>query len=240
MLELIMQDNNPVVPNTNQVPFPQTTDLPPFPVTVSQTPATTPPPPSMPPSMPEMIVENPKKKSPVMMISIILVIVAILAAVSYFLGKMYLGQKSEAVPTEIPTEVESYVPEETEAPVAQTGIVKGKLCYPSESLPKGQIIAKNTLTGEIVAQEYAGTEAGALSTYELSLNEGTYHVKYMISDTLSGFYNTCNGSDGTVCSQDATQINMEVKVMAGQTTEAIDLCDFYYNETQKAALDASF
>lgn len=127
----------------------------------------------------------------------------------------------------------------TSTPVATAsgakGIVTGKLCFPASVLPKGKIIAKNTVTNEITSQDYPGSEAGGGFVYTLNLSPGSYYMKYDAnspSGILSGFYtnySTCVGNSSSAeCSGQRTRPLLSVDVKPGSTVTDVNLCDFYY------------
>jgi len=132
--------------------------------------------------------------------------------------------------------------------VTQEGTVFGKLCYPSDFLPPGEIVAKDQISGKIYSQAYISTRSGGKTTYSLTLPTGTYHLRYQAHASTnkpeiftSGYYDECAKTmAGTECTPDDGHINIDVAVAANQEIENIDLCDFYYNETQQKSLDQSF
>jgi hypothetical protein len=115
---------------------------------------------------------------------------------------------------------------------SQTGMVSGRLCYPSQVLPKGKIVAKNIQTGETIIQDYPGGEM--TFTYTFELKPGEYHLRYDVvgpeGGLLSEFYT--NYSDcalADTCGERKTiQELLPVKVESGKKVENIHLCDFIY------------
>ena len=114
----------------------------------------------------------------------------------------------------------------------EKGTVSGKLCYPSDSLPSGEIVAKNIASAELTTQNYPGSFSGAGSTYTMELSPGEYNLRYQAhasgnNPTLfsSGYHTECDGS--APCDEKSHAL-IPVKVVRGEATENIDLCDFYY------------
>lgn len=109
------------------------------------------------------------------------------------------------------------------------GTVTGKLCYPSEGLPSGKIVAKNLATNQEITQNYSG----GVDTYTFDLPVGTYHLKYTTPTYLNGYYDSyssCLNSGGTPeCSGQQNRPLLPVTVESGKTASDINLCDFYYN-----------
>lgn len=229
----------PVVPPTQGVPA-----VSPIPPVVPLTPpvASTPEIPSAP--------VKPGGSKGLVIVSIAILVVAVMAVAAYFLGYLSLGGPKAPTPTQVavPTvaPVESPAATVSGSPVASPsasvqGTVSGKLCYPSEVAPAGDIIAKDTTSGKSYTQAFAGTAAGGTLTYTFPLVPGTYHLKYQTAPAMAGYYTACaKDPTSTVCAQDTNHVNLSVTVAADKTVTGVDLCDFYWNQTQKAALDASF
>ena len=147
-----------------------------------------------------------------------------------------------------PTTTPGATVNQTGAPETQTGVVSGKLCYPSSFLPPGEIVAKNLNTKEIYTQDYPGSFAGGGSTYTLDLPEGVYHLRYQAhasSDTpdvfVSGYYTKCAKTMHTnECTPDSGHVNIGVELKTNEKVENIDLCDFYYSPEQEKTLNENF
>jgi hypothetical protein len=178
-----------------------------------------------------------------MNVKILLVIIAlaIVGTISYFFGVKSLGQ-SVTIPTAIPS-TES--PQETPTAVPSSGkeskgTVAGKLCFPSEGIPPGTIVAKDIGTKQTFSQNYAGTEAGAGNTYKFELPVGTYHIKFQLAGS-AGYYNECaKNPTFDVCSSDASHDHIELELSENITLKNVDLCDFYATEAQKQNLESTF
>lgn len=189
---------------------------------------------------------NPPKKSnwPIIILLILLFLFGLFGA--YYFGKSTSGQSGiapQVSPTAVidpsPTETQA-LPSPTSSPVttnsAVMGTVSGKLCYPSEMLPKGTIEAKNTTSGEILSQAYPGSEAGGKSSYSFSLKPGTYYLRYKISDFFNGYHTeTCKTGSETSCAATNTRVLIPAVVETGKTVDTYDLCDFYYSDSTKPA-----
>lgn len=120
-----------------------------------------------------------------------------------------------------------------EKTVSDKGIVEGKICYPSEGIPAGTILAKNIKTGEITRQNFEGVPPSKKDIYSISLDPGTYVFAYDIgSINYLGFYSTC-AIQLTECKTTESHQLIEVNVVAGKTISNVDLCDYYYQPDQK-------
>ncbi len=115
------------------------------------------------------------------------------------------------------------------------GKITGKLCYPSNMLPPGEIAVKNLDTNTVTEIPYGGTE----STYTVDVAPGKYVLRYQANtgetdEYMSGYYTVC-GKDGSyeTCSADGSHDLIEVNVASGETVTGIDLCDFYYEPTEE-------
>ncbi|MCB9136355.1 MAG: PD40 domain-containing protein [Anaerolineales bacterium] len=132
--------------------------------------------------------------------------------------ELVLTSTSEAnTPTEVPTVVVTEEP----AP-ADTGTVDGKICYPSEVIPAMDAYFRNTQTGALTSLAIAETQ----NTYSLALPEGTYEAfAYTQNGELGGSYSQAVLCGLGVECLDRTLVPFEVH--PGETTENIDLCDWY-------------
>ena len=167
-------------------------------------------------------------------VSLVLITIVSVGAAAYFYGKSTNNVPSYASPSPAqnltsPTTLPSA------SPITQKGTVTGTLCYPASILPPGKIVAKNIQTGELTSKDYAGSQAGASSTYSIELPVGSYNLKFdakMGTSTLSGFYtnySTCvKDPSGTNCTGQKTRPLLTADVKAGAITSDVNLCDFYY------------
>lgn len=111
----------------------------------------------------------------------------------------------------------------------ETGTVTGKLCYPSDFQPAGEVRAKNLSTEEVYIEKVS-RKAGV---YSFNLKPGRYILKFMATETWAskapGYYSTCSKYLDTMdCKDWESWEPLPVEVIVSQTTEGIDLCDFYY------------
>ena len=147
-------------------------------------------------------------------------------------GAYYLNQQTEITPIIISPNVQKQTPE-----VIQTGTVSGKLCYPSEFLPEGQIVAKNTETDKIVNQDYPGSSEGGKNGYTITLPEGIYKIRYEANidgKVSSGYHTTvCPTGSEITCADTNSRVVVPVKITKDRAVENHDLCDFYYQQESK-------
>lgn len=195
------------------------------------------------PSEPSVAENSPKKSNwPISILLIFLFLFGLFGA--YYFGKSAREQSAitpQVSPTALiqpsPTETQA-LPSPTSSPVATgsavMGTVSGKLCYPSEMLPKGTIEAKNTISGEIVILDYPGSEVTSSNTYEVGLELGTYYLRYKVSDSLIGYHTeTCKTGLETSCNSANPRVLIPATVETGKTVPNYDLCDFYYSDSTK-------
>ena len=170
-----------------------------------------------------------------LMYSIIFLLIVAVGFLSYFVWtlKVQLGKVSEVSST---TESSAFSTINAEqSPVY--GTVIGKLCYPSDFLPGGEIVAKDLSSGKMLMQDYPGSAAGGGQAYEFSLKPGRYNLRYQAhipkdsAKFLSGYHMcyTAASTNEDVCNGTSSHSLIAVKVEAGKTTEGINLCDFYYS-----------
>ena len=107
-------------------------------------------------------------------------------------------------------------------PEGEAGVIRGKLCYPSEYIPAMTLYARNVSTGETVT---LGVPENT-PQYELQVpGEATYQVFAWTEDGLGGTYSRFVNCGMSVECTDHSIV--PVPVGAGQTVSAIDICDFY-------------
>lgn len=144
-------------------------------------------------------------------------------------------------PSAFPVQNNTATPVASPTPTPQTtGMIAGKLCYPSSFLPKGQIEAKNTATNTVTTQPYPGSQNGGKSTYALELTPGTYVLRYKAqvdANNASYGYHTsvCPTGIETTCAATNARTNIQIQVKAGTTASDVNLCDFYYDQTAPPA-----
>jgi hypothetical protein len=131
---------------------------------------------------------------------------------------------------------------------AGTGIVSGKLCYPSEYLPPGEIVAKNLVTSKTYTQNFPGIGEGTSDMYDFSLPVGKYHLRYQAHASandkaafLSGYYSPCaTNNEYSFCQPDSNHKMIDVMVEDGKKVAGVDLCDYGTNPDQEKLLNESF
>lgn len=130
--------------------------------------------------------------------------------------------KSGEVRSEFPVEQDSKVP---------TGTVSGKICYPSEVIPKGKLEVKRLMDDYIIYEDYPGSVTGEKPTYSFQLEPGDYYIRYNVEDKIFGFSTTvCPTGNETTCGDTKQRIPVMAVVKDGQELKNYDLCDYYYKD----------
>ncbi len=151
-------------------------------------------------------------------------------------GMVYLWQQRQVqvnslipIVSEINDEVET---KETE--IDRKGWVEGKICYPSDFIPDGYILAKNIVTGEVERQAFIFDKAVGNQKYSILLDEGKYVFSYEVTERgeVEGFYTNCSKDLENCLTWESHQL-IEVEVMANETVTEIDICDYYYQSENK-------
>lgn len=115
-------------------------------------------------------------------------------------------------------------------PKEPTGIVSGKICYPSEVIPKGKLQVKRLFDGKITEENYPGSIEDAEPTYSFQLNPGDYYIKYNVDDKLFGYSTTvCPTGNESTCADTKQRIPVMAVVKDGMEVKNYDLCDYYYS-----------
>ena len=154
----------------------------------------------------------------------------------------YVSIKSGEIRREFETEDSNEVKQQTteENPEQQqvqsskmpTGIVSGKVCYPSEVIPKGKLEVKRLLDGYIIYEDYPGSIAGVKPTYSFQLGPGDYYIRYNVDDKLFGYSTTvCPTGSETTCADTKKRVPVTAVVKEDQTLKNYDLCDYYYKDS---------
>lgn len=129
-------------------------------------------------------------------------------------------------------EVRAEFETEKESPKEPTGIVSGKICYPSEVIPKGKLQVKRLLDGKITEENYPGSIEGAEPTYSFQLNPGDYYIRYNVEGKIFGYSTTvCPTGNEKTCADTKQRIPVMAVVKDGQTLKNYDLCDYYYKDS---------
>ncbi|HBP51475.1 MAG: hypothetical protein US68_C0008G0010 [Candidatus Shapirobacteria bacterium GW2011_GWE1_38_10] len=169
----------------------------------------------------------------------------------FFTSTLYLLNKESNKSKSIsPTKQNEINPVETMPPTiiptdsinSEKGTVTGNLCYPSEGIPPGTIVAKNISTGETFTQKYDGTAVDPSSKFSFPLSPGIYHFKFEVgSGGSAGYYNKCAKTMTSAdCTPDENHQHLDVLVESDQTTSEISLCDFYYTSDQETMMKSTF
>jgi len=169
----------------------------------------------------------------------IVLITSILAGCLVFAVAFYLGQKSNAKPTEFyPPSTVSTKPgilTPTVTPnVTQNlnGVVEGSLSYPSEGIPSDLKVCAETTDGELVKcteERIADKKYQYGVGYRLELPEGKY---YIYATTNEGLRNKAYYTEYVTCGllySCPSHQKIEVQVSVGQTKTGIDPGDWYIN-----------
>lgn len=118
------------------------------------------------------------------------------------------------------------------SPRIPTGTVSGKVCYPSEVIPKGKLEVKRLLDDYIISEDYPGSIEGVKPTYSFQLEPGDYYIRYNVDDKLFGYSTTvCPTGNETTCADTKQRIPVMAVVKDGQELKNYDLCDYYYKDS---------
>jgi hypothetical protein len=123
---------------------------------------------------------------------------------------------------------------DSDSVATQKGTINGTLCYPSDFIPKGELVAKNTATAEITKVTIDGTT----NVYKIQVDPGTYNLRYQAhadnnnpNSFLSGYYTKCSiNSDASVCNAADGHTLIPITVSGGDVKSDIKVCDFYYTD----------
>jgi len=141
--------------------------------------------------------------------------------------------------TEIKTELENTPtgmdlnPTEEEKIEESTIVIKGKVCYPSDFIPDGNILAKNIQTNKI--ESFPFTYESKNQNFSISLKEGNYIFAYESkNDKTKGYYSKCAlTTQNSDCSTSESHKPIVVNVKSNTTIENIILCDYYYGQGEE-------
>src|SRR3989344_3341819 len=113
-----------------------------------------------------------------------------------------------------------------------TGIVSGKICYPSEVIPKGKLEVKRLMDDYIISENYPGSITGAKPAYSFQLEPGDYYIRYNVDDKIFGFSTTvCPTGNEETCADTKQRIPVMAVVKEDQELKNYDLCDYYYKDS---------
>lgn len=115
-------------------------------------------------------------------------------------------------------------------------MVTGKVCYPSEIVPAGKIVAKNIETQAIITKN----NLQGYQSFTLALDPGTYVFAYLMNgqnpseESYDGFYTPCAKTmNYTDCDETSEHQLIQVKVLPGQVQDGVALCDWYWQPENK-------
>lgn len=121
---------------------------------------------------------------------------------------------------------------ESSKPEMPTGTVSGKVCYPSEVIPKGKLQVKRLLDGKITEENYPGSIKGVEPTYSFQLEPGDYYIRYNVDGKLFGYSTTvCPTGNETTCADTKERVPVIAVIKDGQELKNYDLCDYYYKDS---------
>ena len=136
--------------------------------------------------------------------------------------------KSETTPAAIPTT------KSTEPTLVEKDItVKGKVCYPSDFIPNGYILAKNIQTNKI--ESFPFTYESKNQNFSISLKEGNYVFAYEAKNNkYRGYYSKCAlTTQANDCSTLESHKPIVVSVKSNTIINDISLCDYYYGQGEE-------
>ena len=143
--------------------------------------------------------------------------------------------KSAEVGSEFSIEQQQQSPKtnkESSASQVPTGIVSGKICYPSEVIPKGKLEVKRLMDDYIISENYPGSITGAKPAYSFQLEPGDYYIRYNVDDKIFGFSTTvCPTGNEETCADTKQRIPVMAVVKEDQELKNYDLCDYYYKDS---------
>lgn len=213
-----------VNPNPNPAP----TQTPPTPPVSTPTPPTT--------------NSGPAKKILLILGAIVLIILLSLGA--FFAYRTFVAGNQTATPKITPTIITTATPllmptltpisssSPSASPIATgsgtpttgEGSIVGTLCYPSETIPAGKVVAKDISKNTTISFDNPQNNASFLIT----LPVGQYKLKYDPNTGSDGYYTTCTGTEA-VCQNNTTKrASIVTTVISGQSSSGVKICDYYY------------
>jgi hypothetical protein len=140
------------------------------------------------------------------------------AAVETLASLMVTGTHSAMLATQIAVPL---------TPTPTTGLVSGRICYPSERIPAMTLYFSQPDTGRLIEQPIRENQA----SYQVELEPGSYFVfAWVDSFQVGGMY-----TQAVLCGMgdDCTDHNpLSITVSAGHSLEDIDVCDWVHPETE--------
>jgi hypothetical protein len=108
-------------------------------------------------------------------------------------------------------------------PAPTSGVVSGKICFPSDTIPEMTLFFQSTNTERTISyQAHEGQ-----NSYSLELEPGTYHAYSWLPEgmLIGGMYSTAVPCGLEASCTDHSLLPVEVK--AGKETSGVDICDWY-------------
>ena len=163
------------------------------------------------------------------LISIAILFSAMLSACAPLGGTLEvdLVPETQNVTVETPATPTTIPPTQEPEPISSTGMVMGKICFPSEFIPSMTVYFQDITTGEFTEMHVAENQ----DNYTLELESGEYVAFAPLQEVetpFGGMY-----SEAVLCglSVECTDHSLvEFTVLAEETTEGIDICDWYAPE----------
>ncbi len=158
--------------------------------------------------------------------SVAIILTALISACAPLGGTLEVDllPETQGATTETPPTPTSIPPTPTPESLPETGIVMGKICYPSEFIPSMTVYFQNTASGEFNEMPVAENQ----DSYIFELESGEYIAFAYLQDesaVIGGMYSAavpCGLS--TECVDHSL---LAFAVLPGETTESIDICDWY-------------
>ncbi len=144
------------------------------------------------------------------------------------------GEVRSEFPAEQNQEQQQEQSDKTEkgSPRVPTGTVSGKVCYPSEVIPKGKLEVKRLMDGYIMYEDYPGSIEGVAPTYSFQLTPGDYYIRYNVGNKSFGYSTTvCPTGNEETCGDTKQRVPVMAVVKDGQELKNYDLCDYYYKDS---------
>jgi hypothetical protein len=160
-------------------------------------------------------------------IAVVIIIVALVAAGIFWANPKDKSKQGLTEDKISSTEMLEITMEPTEV----KGKIEGKVCYPSSFIPEGKILVKNTVTGEVLSQDFR--MEGQNQKFVMELAEGKYMAAYQPNEIeIMGFYSQC-ALEMENCATPESHRLKEIEVKPGVTVEKVDICDYYYQPENK-------
>ena len=162
--------------------------------------------------------------------SIIIIFTALISACAPLGGTLEVDllPETQGATTETPATPTTIPPTLTPEPIPGTGVVMGKICFPSEFIPSMIVYFQETTTDEFTQMQVAENQ----DNYTFELESGEYVAFAPLQDVgetpFGGMYSAAVPCGLSVECTDHSLV--EFNVLPGETTEGIDICDWYAPE----------